>query len=147
MALSSTESDLYAAVKTASEGLGIQSFAKDLGISNGLNLHLDAQPQRVWAKRSTSTCRICGYRRLPNPAGSNMNPADLMTKPLTKPQIERFMGTMGDEFVEYDVDSRRVDRQERNDVFATWRPKKSGTLVASFVLRDQSVRNYSDFYC
>ena len=24
----------------------------------------------VWAKRSTSTCRICGYRRLPNLAGS-----------------------------------------------------------------------------
>ena len=28
--------------KTASEGLGIQSVAKDLGISCGLNLHLDA---------------------------------------------------------------------------------------------------------
>ena len=29
-------------VKTASEGLGIQSVAKDLGIVCGLNLHLDA---------------------------------------------------------------------------------------------------------
>ena len=31
VALSSTESELYAAVKTASEGLGVQSVAKDLG--------------------------------------------------------------------------------------------------------------------
>ena len=38
----SAESELCAAVKTASEGLGIQSVAKDLGLSCGLNLHLDA---------------------------------------------------------------------------------------------------------
>ena len=42
VSLSSAESELYAAVKAASEGLGIQSVAKDLGISSGLNLHLDA---------------------------------------------------------------------------------------------------------
>ena len=40
--LSSAESELYAAVKTASEGLGFQSLAKDLGVSCGLNLYLDA---------------------------------------------------------------------------------------------------------
>ena len=63
VALSSAESEVYAAVKTALEGLEIQSVAKDLGISCGVNLHL---------KRSTSTFRICGeesrheheYRRL-----------------------------------------------------------------------------------
>ena len=31
VSLSTAESELYAAVKTASEGLGIQSVAKDLG--------------------------------------------------------------------------------------------------------------------
>ena len=41
-ALSSAESELYAAVQTASEGLGIQHVAKDLGTVCGLNLHLDA---------------------------------------------------------------------------------------------------------
>ena len=41
VSLSSAESELYAAVKTASEGLGIQSVAKDLGTGCGLNLHLD----------------------------------------------------------------------------------------------------------
>ena len=55
VSLSSAESELYAAVKTASEGLGIQSVAKDLGISCGLNLHLE-----VWAKQSTLICRTCG---------------------------------------------------------------------------------------
>ena len=41
-ALSSAESEPCAAVKTASEGLGIQSVARDLGISCRLNMHLDA---------------------------------------------------------------------------------------------------------
>ena len=42
VSLSIAESELYAAFKTASEGLAIQSVAKDLGIACGLNLHLDA---------------------------------------------------------------------------------------------------------
>ena len=42
VSLSSAESELYAAVKTASEGLGIQCLAKDLVIVCTLNLHLDA---------------------------------------------------------------------------------------------------------
>ena len=42
VSLSTAGSELYAAVKTASEGLGVQSVAKDLGIVCGLNLHLDA---------------------------------------------------------------------------------------------------------
>ena len=67
MSLSTAESELYAAVKTASEVFWIQSVAKDLGISCGLNLHLDASAtmclvnHRGLAKRSTSTCRICGH--------------------------------------------------------------------------------------
>ena len=42
VSLITAESELYAAVKTTSEGLGIQSVAKDLGITCGLNLHRDA---------------------------------------------------------------------------------------------------------
>ena len=41
VSLSSAERELHA-VKTASEALGIQSVAKDLAVSCGLNLHLDA---------------------------------------------------------------------------------------------------------
>ena len=51
VALSSSESELYAAVKTASEGLGIQSVAKDLGRSCGLNQRRCAwSTAGVWAK-------------------------------------------------------------------------------------------------
>ena len=42
VSLSPAGSELYAAVKTASEGLGIQSVTKDMGISCGLNTHRDA---------------------------------------------------------------------------------------------------------
>ena len=77
VSLSSAESELYAAVKIASEGLGIQSEAKDLGISCGPNLHMDALAtmclvnRRGLGKGSTSTCRICGYGRHPSQAGSS----------------------------------------------------------------------------
>ena len=33
---------------------------------------------------------------------------------------------------------RRVDRQKRGDVLATWESKKSGTMVASSMLRYSS---------
>ena len=42
VSLSSAERELYVAVKTASEVLGIQSVARDLSVSCRLNLHLDA---------------------------------------------------------------------------------------------------------
>ena len=42
VSLSTAESELYAAVQTASEGLGIQTLAKDLRAVGKLNLHLDA---------------------------------------------------------------------------------------------------------
>ena len=35
----------------------------------------------------------------------------------------------------------RVDRQERDDVFATWGSKKTCTLVAGSVLRDSGSGN------
>ena len=51
VSLSSAENELYAAVKTASEGLGIQSVAKDQGIPCGLNLHLDASATMCFVNR------------------------------------------------------------------------------------------------
>ena len=42
VSLSTAESELYVAIKTASEGLGIQCLAKDLRILCTLILHLDA---------------------------------------------------------------------------------------------------------
>ena len=60
------QSELYAAVRAASEGLGRQSVAKDLGIECRLTLHLDASAAEDWARRNTPTCSTCGYRRHPS---------------------------------------------------------------------------------
>ena len=70
--------------------------------------------------------------------GTNVNPADLMTKPLAKPEIEQLMGIMGYGFMEMMWTQERVDRKERDDVSATWVSKNSCTLVKSCVLRDSS---------
>ena len=104
--------ELYAAVKTASEGLGIQTVAKDLGIPCGLNLHLDASAtmclvnrrglgkvkhvdmQNLWIQEASKNGPFTTRK-----VGTNVNPADLMTKPLAKPKIEQLMGIMGYEFL------------------------------------------------
>ena len=108
VALSSAESELYAADKTASEGLGIQSVAKDVVKKCGLNLHLDASAtrclvnrrglgkakhvdmQNLWIQEASKSGRFTTRK-----VGTNMNPADLMTTPLADPKIEQFMGSMG----------------------------------------------------
>ena len=113
VSLSSAESKLYAAVKTASEGLGIQSLAKDLGISCGLNLHLDASAtmclvnrrelgkakhvdmQNLWIQEASKSGRFTTWK-----VGTCVNPADLMTKPLPKRKIVQLMNLTGYEFME-----------------------------------------------
>ena len=110
VSLSSAESELYAAVKTAPEGLGVRSVAKDLGILCGLNLHLDASAtmglvnrrglgkakhvdmQNLWIQEASKSGRSVTKK-----VGTSVNPADLMTKPLPKPKVEQRL--MGYEFV------------------------------------------------
>ena len=104
VALSSAESELYAAVKTASEGLGIQSLARDLGISCRLNLHLDASAtmclvnrrglgkakhvdrQSLWIQEASKSGQFATKK-----VDTSANPADLMTKPIPKARIEQLM--------------------------------------------------------
>ena len=120
VALSSAESELFAAVKSASEGLGIQSVAKDLGISCGLNLHLDASAtmclvnrrglgkakhcdmQNLWIQEASKSDRFVTKK-----VGTSVNPADSMTKPLPNPKIEQLMSIVGYEFVENDKSPRK----------------------------------------
>ena len=56
-----------------------------------------------WGKRNTSMCRTCGSKsgRFVTKVGTNVNPADLMTKPLPGPKIEQLKTIMGFEFVEH----------------------------------------------
>ena len=104
VSLSSADSDLYAAVKAASEGLGIQSVAKDLGILCGLNLHLDASAtmclvnrrglgkakhvdmQNLWIQEPSKAGRFVTKK-----VGTNVDPADLMTKLVARPKIQQLM--------------------------------------------------------
>ena len=83
-------------------------MAKDLGISCGLNLHLDASAtmclvnrrglgkakhvdmQNKWIQEASKSGRF-NTRKV----GTNVNPADLMTKPLAKPKIEQLVGIHG----------------------------------------------------
>ena len=103
MSLSTAESELYDAVKTASEGLGIQSVAKDLGTVRGLNENLDATATMcLVSRRGLGKAKHVDmqHRRLVTKnVGTNVNPADLMTKPLLGPKIDQLMKIMGLEFV------------------------------------------------
>ena len=112
VSLSSAESELYAAIKTASEGLGIQSVARDLGKSCRLNLHLDASAamclvhrrglgkakhvdmQNLWIQEAFKSGRFVTEK-----VGTSENPADLMTKPIPKARIEQLMSLLGFEFM------------------------------------------------
>ena len=100
VSLSSAESELYAAVKTASEGLGVQSVAKDLGILVGLNLHLDASATMGLVNRR-------GLGKAKHVDMQNLWTADLMTKPLPKPKNEQLMSLMGCEFVKGETGALR----------------------------------------
>ena len=111
-ALSSAESELCAAVKTASEGLGIQSAASYLGISCRLNLHVDASAtmclvnrrglgkakhvdmQNVWIQEGSKLGWFATKK-----VDTSVNRADLMTKPIPKARIGQLMSLMGHEFV------------------------------------------------
>ena len=137
VALSSAESGLYAEVKTASEGLEIQRVAMDLGISCLLNLHLDASAavwlvnrrgqgnakhvdmQNLWIQEASKSGQFTTKK-----VGTNVHPADFMTKPLAKPKIEQLMGIMGYEFTGDEVEGS-VDRNVAVMSAKTWRPQAS----------------------
>ena len=100
VALSSAESELFAAVKTASEGLGIQSVSRDLGISCRLNLHLDASATMCLVNRrglgKAKDVDTQNLRKLEasksgqfatKKVDTSVNPADLMTKPIPKARL------------------------------------------------------------
>ena len=93
-------------------------MAKDLGISCGLNLHLDASASmclanrgglgkakhvdmlNLWTQEASKSGRFITMK-----VGSNVNPADLMTKPLPRPKIEQLLSLMGYEFMKTDGDA------------------------------------------
>ena len=99
VSLSSSESELYAAVKTAPAGLGIQSVAKDLGITCGLNLHLDA------------SATICLVNRGGLGKAKHVDMQNLWLQEASKSDLfttrKVGMDIMGYGFMEDDVDPRK----------------------------------------
>ena len=55
--------------------------------------------QNLWIQEASTAGRFVSKK-----VGSNVNPADLMTKPLAKPKIEQLMSIMGCEFWGIDAD-------------------------------------------
>ena len=161
VALSSAESDLYAAVKTASEGLGVQSVAKDLQTTSPLNLHLDASAtlrlvnrrglgkakhvdmQSLWLQEASKSNRFATKKN-----GTNVNFVDFMTKPLTKQKIEQPMSIMGYEFLGDDVLTMRDSGNSYNLATFECQCKKSGvTKMDDMTVRVGMSRTWSSDVC
>ena len=110
IAMSSGEAELYAAVKAASESLGVQSLLRDLGVKGEKPpvLHLDAQAaigtmQRrglgdarhvdvawLWVQEAVRDKRIL-IHKIPGIE----NPADMMTKYIPAGAIEKHLLNIG----------------------------------------------------
>ena len=143
VSLSTAESELHAAVKTASEGLGIQSAAKDLGISCAQNLHLDASAtmclvnrrglgkamhidmQNLWIQEASKSGQF--------EVGTSVSPGDLLTKPLPKQKTEQLMNLMGYEFMKTGADVLK-GRREHDGVFGPKVVKMDGESVTPLLV-------------
>ena len=66
-----------------------------LGQPQGLGKAKHVDMQNLWIQEASKSGQFTTRK-----VGTNMSPADLMTKPLAKSKIEQLMGIMGSEFVE-----------------------------------------------
>ncbi len=106
--LSSGEAELGAVVRGCSEALGIQSVARDLGVELKPEVHADSSA-------AIGICRRSGIGKIRHLAVAQLwvqdlvrsrecslhkvlgaeNPADLMTKPLARAEIDTHLGRLG----------------------------------------------------
>ena len=110
VALSSAESELYAGLRTASEGLGMQALGSDMGQQYSVMLHLDStaalslvnkvglgrakhiEMQHLWLQHATNSKRVSTAK-----VGTEENPAYLMTKGLHEDRVNKLLNIMGHE--------------------------------------------------
>ena len=108
IALSSAEAELYATVVGASEGLGFKAMGKDFGKSLEVRIHVDASAaigiaqrkglgklrhldtQALWIQDALRTRRVNVEKVL-----GTENPADLMTKHLGGPDLQKCLKKLG----------------------------------------------------
>jgi hypothetical protein len=106
--LSSGEAELGAVVRGFSEALGLQSVARDLGVELVPEVHADSSA-------AIGICRRSGIGKVRHLAVAQLwvqdlvrsqacrlfkvlgteNPADLLTKPLSRPEIDKHLGRLG----------------------------------------------------
>ena len=106
--MSSGEAEYYALVKSAAEGLGLQSLAKDLGYEMKVRIWVDSssalaivsrlglgrvrhmEVKYLWAQEAHKNHRFC-VRKVNGPK----NPADVLTKPQSAVDMSEKMKTVG----------------------------------------------------
>ena len=108
IALSSGEAELHGIAAGITQGLGMQSIARDLGISIGIRIHTDATAAMgICRRRGLGKIRHLdvtdlwcqekvrdGTVQLLKVLGAD-NPADIMTKYVDRAILEKMLGIMG----------------------------------------------------
>ena len=121
IALSTGEAELYALNKASAQGLGLQSLLSDLGIDLEVRVHTDATTGRaivtrrglgkvrhiavneLWMQEKVANNQVSIHK-----IKNKFNLADLMTKYLSKDEIEQIMDFMQHVF----MDGRHKDAPE-----------------------------------
>jgi hypothetical protein len=141
--LSSGEAELGAVVRGVSEALGLQSVARDLGIELRPEVHADSSA-------AIGICNRCGIGKVRHLAVAQLwvqdlvrskacrlykvlgteNPADLMTKPLPRTEIDGHLRRLGlsratgraetAPRADAEVDTTLADAMPRGGQRATW---------------------------
>ena len=112
IALSTGEAELYALNKASAQGLGLQSLLSDLGIDLEVQVHTDATTGRaIVTRRGLGKVRHIAVNELwmqekvaqhlvsIHKIKNKFNLADLMTKYLSKDEIEQIMDFMQHTFM------------------------------------------------
>jgi hypothetical protein len=104
IAMSSGEAELYAVVRGASEGLGLQALADDLGVVRSVRVWTDSAAAKGMVSRTGAgrqrhlevkylwVQQACREERFAiRKVAGERNPADLLTKPLSGEVVGRWM--------------------------------------------------------
>ena len=113
VSLSTAESERYAAVNTAPEGLRYAAVNPDAS----------AAPEKGWRFSKSK-------RFVTKNVGTKLNAADLMTKPLPGPQILQLLQMMGCEFVEQHLEREGLTLHKTGELAATCRMKFDRGVLA-----------------
>ena len=110
LALSSAEAEFYALTKGAAYALGIQSYFRDWGVELPITCYTDASSGLSFAtRRGLGRIRHVETRFLwlqdrvalkhlrIAKVGTDDNPADILTKPMTREKLDKFCAMIGQE--------------------------------------------------